>query len=62
MTTKSMETAAVGVAAVMAAGTVAYMAMRKNPIEAKIKKIKKSAGKALKNVSNIANGISGFIK
>ena len=62
MTAKGMETAAVGIAAVMAAGTVAYMTMKKSPIEVKMKKLKKSTGKALKNVGTIANGISGFMK
>ena len=61
MSEKSMEAAALGIAATMAVGGAVYMATHQNPMKSKIKKIKKTTGKALKGMGAIATDISNLV-
>lgn len=58
---KNVGTMIASAALTMAAGTAAYMAMNKNSGASKMKKIKKSTGKALKNVGTMVNEISNMM-
>ena len=55
-----MNPAVTGVAAGMLAGTATYMMLNK-PMRSQAKKLKTSAGRAIKNVGAVLEGMSEFL-